>query len=95
MKGICSDVVKRFSKILLGLQCFAEPEHAVFDGNPIIVLQSIKSETTRMAEAVEVDWLELILENSYNFLLRETCKPEGDAHDFRRDLIGDNILFRR
>lgn len=77
MKGIRSDLVKRFSKIFVSLQRFAEPEHAVFDANPIVLLQSIKPENTSMAEAVEVDWLELILENSYNFLLRETYKPEG------------------
>ncbi len=46
-----------------------------------------------MAEAVEVDGLELILEDPYNFLLREAGKSESDARDFGGDLTGNIILL--
>ena len=63
-------VVERLPKVLVGPRRFPEPEHAVLNADPIVVLQGIKPESAYVAEAVEVDRLELILKDLYNFLLR-------------------------
>ena len=46
-----------------------------------------------MAEAVEDDWLELVVEDPDNFSLREACKAEGDVHDFRGNLTRDIVFI--
>lgn len=46
-----------------------------------------------MAEPVEVDGPEFIVEDPDDFFLGEACKAEGDAHDFGGDLTGDVIFL--
>lgn len=94
MEGIRPHVVKGLPEVLVRPRRFPEPEHAIFDADPVVVLQGVEPKATHVAEAVEVDRLELIPEDPHNFL-REACKPEGDAHDFGGNLTGDIILLRR
>ncbi len=46
-----------------------------------------------MMQVVEVDWLEPIMEDFDNLLLRETCKAKGEALDLLKNLICDIILL--
>ena len=94
VEGIRSHVIKKLSKVFVGPRRFPEPEHSVLNADPIVVLQGVEPEFAHLAEVVEVDQLELILEDPYNFLLWEACKPESDARDFGGDLTGDIIFLR-
>lgn len=95
VENICSYVVKKFPKVFIGFQHFLKPKHTVFNTNLIVILQNIKSESAYIAEIIEVDWFEFILEDAYNFFLWKACKLESDACNFRRDLTGDIIFFCR
>ncbi len=95
VEGIRSHVVERFPKVLVGPRCFPEPEHSVLNGDPIVVLQGVEPESAHLAEAIEVDGFELILEDTYNFLLQDACKSKSDDRDFRENLTGDIILLCR
>lgn len=46
-----------------------------------------------MVQAIEVDWLEPIMEDFDNLLLRETCKAKGEALDLLGNLTYDIILL--
>ncbi len=95
VEGIRPYVVEGLSKVLVGPQRFSKPEHSVLNADLIVVLQDVEPESAHVAEAIEVDRLELILEDPYNFFLREAFKPGSDARDFGGDLTVDIIFLRR
>ncbi len=71
VEGIRPYVVERLAKIFVGPRRFPESEHSVLNANLIVVLQDVEPESANVVEAVEVDWLELVPKDPYNFLLRE------------------------
>lgn len=93
VESISPHLVERLAEVFLGLRRFSELEHAVLNADTGLVIQGVESEFTHMEEVIEVDWLELILKDSHNFLLWEACKLEGDAHNFGGDLICDIVFF--
>ncbi len=83
MEGVCPHLVEKLSKVLISSRNRAEPKHTIFNGNLVVVLQRVKPESIHVIKAVEVDWLEFIMEDPYHFLRGEAREPEDDAHDFK------------
>ena len=77
------------------LRGLPELKNPVLDANSVMVVQGVKSESLYVAEPVEVDGLEFVMEDPDNFFLGEAYKTEGDAHDFWGDLTSNVILFTR
>lgn len=46
-----------------------------------------------MAKIIKIDWLELILEDFYNFLLQKAYKPKYDIHYFKKDFTSYIVIF--
>lgn len=69
MENIGPHLIKELAEVFVGPRHFSELDHAVFNANAVLIIQKIKSESTNVAMAIEVDWLKLILEDSHNFLL--------------------------
>ncbi len=68
VKSIDPHLVKGYAKVLVRSRRFSELEYALLDADAVLVMQRIKSKSTHVAEAIKVDWLEFILEDSHNFL---------------------------
>lgn len=92
MEGIGPHLIKGLTKVFMGPKCFLNLKYVVLNADAVRVMQKVELESMYVAEAIEVDWLKLILEDSHSFFLQRACKPEGNTHNFGKDLIGDIVL---
>lgn len=92
IEDICLYLIESLPKTHVDQQHFSKLEYIISNPNTIMDLSRVEMKFLHMMYLVEVDWLELVLENINDFLLKETCKVEDDVHNFWGNL-NSNIIF--
>lgn len=93
VKSIRLYLIECLPKILVSPRRFSKPEHTILNADPIMVLHRVETESSHVTLPMEVDQLELVVEETDDFLLGKACKTEGDDHDFWEILTSNIVLF--